>query len=336
MSDEAAKTPRPAMRVYLGVARGIAWFFGLFTALNLIGGWLRPGFDANMWWLRITTQQSWLTDAAFMFIAVTLLSFAIRPVMSPARQKASLLVIAATIGIATSNMMAFAELVRMKQIESGFALPMSLGVMVAMGVIWVAMRRAPTESRSTWRHRSVVGASVLGCVLLFAFGQMYCFGRTDYRRTADAIVVFGCRVYTDGTPSDALIDRMRTACELYRQGWAPQLIVSGGPGDGDIHETEVMRRLAEVFGVPADDIVVDAKGINTQATVDNTAQKGYARLLAVSHFYHLPRIKMAYERHGQYVCTVPARESYTLTAMPYFLAREAAALWMYYLRPLLG
>jgi hypothetical protein len=34
------------------------------------------------------------------------------------------------------------------------------------------------------------------------------------------------------------------------------------------------------------------------------------------------------------VYTVPARESYTLTAMPYFVARETIALWVYYLRPL--
>lgn len=336
MSDEARpRHPHFALRLHLAVARGIAWFFGVFTALNLIGGWLRPGFDANMWWLRVQTNQTWISDAAFMFISLTLLSFAWRPMMSPTRQRASLLVIAATIGIAASNTMAFAELVRMRRIESGFPLPLSLGVMVALGWIWFAMR-IPAGPSWKWPHRSVVGASVLGCILLFAIAQMYCFGRTDYRRPADAIVVFGCRVYSDGRPSDALLDRMRTACELYRQGWAPKLIVSGGPGDGGIHETEVMRKLADIFGVPAADIVVDNRGVNTQATVDNTAQNGYARLLAVSHFYHLPRIKMAYQRHGQYVCTVPARESYSLAAMPYFMAREAAALWVYYLRPLLG
>jgi hypothetical protein len=55
----------------------------------------------------------------------------------------------------------------------------------------------------------------------------------------------------------------------------------------------------------------------------------------VSHFYHLPRIKMTYLRHGRDVWTVPAKESYLLKAMPKYMAREVVALWLYYLRPLI-
>ena len=44
--------------------------------------------------------------------------------------------------------------------------------------------------------------------------------------------------------SDALADRMRTGVELIQQGHADTLIVSGGPGDGDVHETEAMRDFA--------------------------------------------------------------------------------------------
>ena len=50
--------------------------------------------------------------------------------------------------------------------------------------------------------------------------------------------------------------------------------------------------------------------------------------------YHLPRIKLAYQRDGWEVFTVPAKESYLLRQMPYNMAREVAAMWVYYLRPL--
>ena len=53
-----------------------------------------------------------------------------------------------------------------------------------------------------------------------------------------------------------------------------------------------------------------------------------------SEFYHLPRIKLAYQRAGWDVFTVPAKESYLLRQMPYNMAREVAAMWVYYLRPL--
>src|SRR5581483_5854665 len=183
-------------------------------------------------------------------------------------------------------------------------------------------------------------ALFLVCLVSFPVAQMLCFGKTDYRRAADVAVVFGARAYQDGRPSDALADRVKTACQLYRDGLVKKLIFSGGPGDGAIHETEAMRTMAIRSGVKPEDILIDTGGLNTQATVRNTeaifAQLHARRILVVSHFYHLPRIKLAYQRTGWDVYTVPARESYFLRQMPYFMAREVPAMWVYYLRPLLA
>ena len=80
--------------------------------------------------------------------------------------------------------------------------------------------------------------------------------------------------------------------------------------------------------------------MNTEETVKNSqaifSHLQASRVLVVSHFYHLPRIKMAYARTGREVYTVPARESYFLRQMPLFLAREVAAFWVYYARGLAG
>ena len=167
---------------------------------------------------------------------------------------------------------------------------------------------------------------------------MFCFGKTDYRRSADVIVVFGARTYEDGRPSQVLSDRVKTGCSLYLEGHAKKMLFSGGPGDGDIHETEAMRRLAVNLGVPDRDISIDREGLSTQATVDNTTgmfeQAGIERVLAVSNFYHLPRIKMTYARKGFEAITVPAKDTRTPRHLPYYILREVAALWVYYLRPL--
>jgi uncharacterized SAM-binding protein YcdF (DUF218 family) len=129
---------------------------------------------------------------------------------------------------------------------------------------------------------------------------------------------------------------VRTACELYRQGLTRKLIFSGGPGDGAIHETESMRRMAIGLGVRPEDILTDREGLSTQATVRNTKrllrETGSSRVLVVSHFYHLPRIKLAFQRAGIEVYTVPARESYVLRQLPFNMAREVAALWVYYVK----
>jgi len=82
-------------------------------------------------------------------------------------------------------------------------------------------------------------------------------------------------------------------------------------------------------------IKLDPYGVNTESTVRNTMSLASGkpwRILAVSHFYHLPRIKLAYQRAGLEVCTVPARQKYFLSQIPYSMAREVAAFWVYYVK----
>jgi vancomycin permeability regulator SanA len=198
----------------------------------------------------------------------------------------------------------------------------------------------PLETNTKRRRRNealTIAAVVLACTICFPLAQMLCFGKTDYRRPADAVVVLGARVYADGRLSDALADRVRTGCSLYLDGLARKLILSGGPGDGPVSEPQAMKRMAVQCGVKPEDILLDERGVNTQATVTNTeaifSELHASRILVVSHFYHLPRIKLAYQREGWEVYTVPAKESYLLRQMPYNMAREVAAFWAYYLRP---
>lgn len=127
---------------------------------------------------------------------------------------------------------------------------------------------------------------------------------------------------------------MRTAAALVRDGYAPQLIVSGGPGDGAIHEVETMRDIAIDMGVPASAIVMDRAGLSTRATAVNTARlvDRDARILAVSHGYHLPRIKLSFQQQNVEAYTVPAVETRTLLRLPWYMTREVAAFWLHALR----
>jgi vancomycin permeability regulator SanA len=214
--------------------------------------------------------------------------------------------------------------------------PIPLSLIVCIGLLLVA-RSAWSEpkpdQRSRWWIIAVGGA---GLVALFPLALMIFFGNTDYRRSADAVVVFGARVFPDGRMSSALSDRPRTACELYRAGLVKRLVLSGGPGEGSVTEADAMRTYALSHGVRAEDIFVDNQGLNTEATIRDTMplfQKWHAnRILVVSHFYHLPRIKLAYQRAGIDVYTVPAPQGRMLGKLPFYMAREAAAFWAYYLK----
>ena len=96
------------------------------------------------------------------------------------------------------------------------------------------------------------------------------------------------------------------------------MILSGGPGDGLISEPQSMRTMAIALGVPPSAILLDERGLNTQDTVRNTIEiLGRAgpnrspRLLAVSHSYHLPRIKLTCQRAGIEAYTVPAQRPFS-------------------------
>ena len=91
-----------------------------------------------------------------------------------------------------------------------------------------------------------------------------------------------------------------------------------------------MRRYALEHGVREADIFIDDNGVNTEATVRDTVpllrRWGARRVLAVSHFYHLPRIKLAYQRAGIDVFTVPSRQGHLLSQMLYNMARRSRRL----------
>jgi vancomycin permeability regulator SanA len=214
--------------------------------------------------------------------------------------------------------------------------PFSLAVMLALLLI---LRRAMRKGRELHARSAVLAFAA--CAVAFPLAQIAAFGLTDYRRPADAILVFGARAYANGEPSDALEDRVLTAVELYKKRLAPRLIFSGGPGDGAISEAQAMRRLAIARGVPAAAIVTDDAGLTTDATVRNAARILKATrdpaVLAVSHAWHLPRVKMRCQLEGLTAYTVPADErGQPLKKTPYLVAREVPAIWVYYLRGVLG
>jgi uncharacterized SAM-binding protein YcdF (DUF218 family) len=116
--------------------------------------------------------------------------------------------------------------------------------------------------------------------------------------------------------------------------------MTGGPGEGTVHETTAMAALAESLGVPDSAILCDVQGLNTQASIRNldriAHQQHWRRILAVSHYWHLPRIKLAIGRRDIQVFTVPAAEPRYLPQTPKLIAREIAAFWKYYAVVMVG
>jgi uncharacterized SAM-binding protein YcdF (DUF218 family) len=315
-------------------ARVLAFWFGSLCLVNVLAGLRHPAFDPNIWWIDLRFLPSQGGQLLLLSVGALLVSYGLRPATGGWRRYVSLAAVAIAGIVTAMNAAAYYRISHAGTIEPRSPVPLSLVIAVLLALISVSMiRPAPHVERRTSLE---VAAAVS---LLFVAGlpllQMAFFGTTDYRRPADAAVVFGARVRSDGTASITLANRVATASEIYREGLADTIVLTGGVEPSGVDETIVMRDLAEQLGVPSDAIILDPGGHNTNASVVNTVrifrENGLHRILAVSQFYHLPRIKLTYARAGLDAWTVPARTS-SIPRTRAIVAREIPAFWLYYLR----
>lgn len=148
----------------------------------------------------------------------------------------------------------------------------------------------------------------------------------------DCILVLGCGVHADGTPTPMLRSRMTRAVELYQAGWADKLLLSGDNSRADYNEVATMKTLALEGGVPEEDIVLDHAGFSTYDSLYRARDVFLAeRIVIITQEYHLSR--------ALYLADALGLEAWGVAAAPRndagqimrdareILARDKAILW---------
>lgn len=315
-------------RLIRSVVRDSTWVLGFAT---LVIAFIEIGTDQPSGWFWLDLQRLDLRWARSIMATIGV-GLLLAPWLTGLPRKL------AALGIALVSIACFFDAMRVwLLVEAGhlaesFLLPSS----ALVGALLFAYALECWRSRTPSPRRSLGTLVATAAFVLTGFvAQLLIFGQSDYRRPADALVVFGAKVGADGSPSLALSDRVDTACRLWKDGWASTLILSGGRDPkAPWSEPESMRQRCLEHGVPESAIVLDEGGVDTLATVRFTADlartRAWSRVLMVSHDYHLARIKMMSVRQGLRVFTVPADESRMLARKPYFIAREMAALLVWF------
>src|SRR5215471_11718978 len=139
----------------------------------------------------------------------------------------------------------------------------------------------------------------------------------DETRKADVIVVFGAAEYV-GKPSPVFKARLDYAADLYRRGFAPVIIATGGPAaDPKFSEGQVGRDYLKSLGIPDDHLIAETHSPDTAESARRVSTIMRANhmntCLAVSDGYHIFRIKSMLTREGVIVYGAPRPNSKPLS-----------------------
>ena len=152
---------------------------------------------------------------------------------------------------------------------------------------------------------------------------------------ADCILVLGASVLPDGSPSTILQERLDCAIELYFDGAAPKIVMSGDHGEANYNEVENMKAYAVSQGVPSEDIFCDHAGFSTYESMYRAQSIfGVESMIVVTQRYHLYRA--VYTANGLGIDAVGvASDKHRFEQQWYFSLREIPARTKDFLQVLL-
>ncbi len=188
---------------------------------------------------------------------------------------------------------------------------------MCLGVLTITAWRPISPHRLWW----IRFLAVTACAIVFLLGNplvaTYIAGHIEQRalilhphqqRHFDSIVVLGGGAMAKGTlrpqvePSNPSLRRTFCGSELFSQGVAPRLLLTGGDAsifkDGPI-EAVIMQKLALQLGVPEGAILVEGRSRNTYENAVQTKRLlGSASVLVVTSALHLPRALGLLKKQG--------------------------------------
>lgn len=171
-------------------------------------------------------------------------------------------------------------------------------------------------------------------------------------KKADLIAVLGGGAYKDGSLGRASNERLIKGLLLYRQGYAPEVIFSGGTlvnlndkllhtvtgsngiAHGGIIESEVMRDIAVKLGMPAKDFALEKSSLNTYENLKGVKkymeENGLKTCIIVTSSTHMKRASLIASKLGLEFSPAPVKDysPYRTSALERLtLLREV--LWEY-------
>lgn len=179
------------------------------------------------------------------------------------------------------------------------------------------------------RTAVLLGALAL-MYLVVTFVQVWQATTDDSHAPAQAIIVLGAAQY-DGRPSPVLEARLAHAVELYEEGVAPTIVVTGGKQPGDrFTEARAGYTYLREQGIPEEAILREEQGDNTwsqlAAATVLLARRGIDDAVLVSDDYHAYRLDRIAHELGLTAQVSPIDPGLSTRGRVQAMVRETAAV----------
>ncbi|MBI5753151.1 MAG: YdcF family protein [Hydrogenophilales bacterium] len=195
--------------------------------------------------------------------------------------------------------------------------PLSLILLSAFG--WILLKRHPRLGKSlitaSFTLLYLLASPLVADHLLGLLEKDIKPLQAEDMRRAEAIVILAGGAYRDapeyGQDSAGVLTlaRLQYGAHLHRVTGLPILVTGGNPEEG-LAEAQIMRQtLEEYFGVRVK--WVEARAFNTAQNARFSAEilmpAGIKKVLVVSHAWHMPRARYAFEKVGMHFLPAPTR-----------------------------
>lgn len=182
-----------------------------------------------------------------------------------------------------------------------------------------------TKKAAHWLIRIILLVFLADAVFVLVFP------RTSLPQTgekADAVVVLGA-----APNSPAIHNRALKGYQLYNEGRARQLVLSGGVTSNlDESEAQNMNRFLQKQGLPVQ-AVLEQKSTNTLENLENSRRllPEAGSVIVVSDVYHLPRAFLVAKAVGfaRVYWDAPSSNYYKASELMWYYGREVVAILAY-------
>jgi len=203
-----------------------------------------------------------------------------------------------------------------RSVNMGIVVSAFSGVFLVTAALKMALTDRPIiKSRQI---RTVIRWIIIACLVLFIVAEGLIIAdpylhRAELAGNVDWLLVLGCRIWPDGSPTLALANRLDKAAEYYSEHPHVKIIVSGGQGaDEPIPEAESMAEYLVKRGIPEVSIITEPRSTSTMENFRFSRDllppdlEEPVKLVFVTSDFHVLRARILAKRNGFEAYAIPA------------------------------